>query len=239
MDDHFPNNETHLYISTRKLDVEGFLQVLFLDSSSANNIFTEVGLQQVLLIDETIRNFSTSYDGAVLGFDDVCSKWQGNCESNPIIELLKSQSLDDVQIQYPFESGVFIGQQLGGVTTNDTGYVTAAEAVFLTYNTQYLTDTADDRSSAWLNDITDILLDANVDDVTLALQNSNSLDEELEAATQDIIPLFAVTYNILCIFSLLTCMMLDWVSKLWFSCSFLFYLHHHVKTRLFTAVVLV
>ena len=155
---------------------------------------------------------ATYDDGDVIQFADVCSKWQGSCEGNEIISLLESQPLNNVQIQYPFNNDTFLGQQLGGVEVDADGYVTAAQAAFLSYNTQYQTDAADDRSTAWLGDITDVLLDMHDDDVTVVLQNSNSLDEELEAATQEIIPLFAVTYNILCIFSLLTCMMFDWVS---------------------------
>ena len=211
MQDHFPNNDTHFYSSLRKLDFSGFLQVIFTDKSDANNIYTESNLQAVLSVDSDIRGFNDNEYGV------VCAKFYGSCEAIPIINLLRAQpSLARPIIQYPvitgYPGGLFIGSQLGGVQTGENGLISSAVAIQVTYSVQYLGSDAREATSDWFKLLTERLQAIDVENVSVAFQTTDSLDNELDDATLSIISLFSATYSAMCIFSVVSCMMLDWVS---------------------------
>ena len=144
----FPNDEENLFIFTRKLDFEGFLQVILTDASHASNVYTEDGITSAILVDGIIKDFETSDKRNDISFSDVCSKWNGSCIENQILHILNydSSNINSESIHFPVYNSIFLGHELGNVKTDSNGIIQKVEAIMLTYHVQYLGKTTRKRS---------------------------------------------------------------------------------------------
>ena len=206
---HFPNNDTHLFNSERKVDEEGFLRVILTDTSSAKNIWTETGLAHIRQTNDLIKNFRTG--DKALSYADLCGTWKGTCYDNAIFRLTDGLNFEDIQITYPHNGREFLGNELGDVVVDENSTVLEAGSVLLTYHVRYLDSDTFDDSRTWMEEVLDELLDISIPDTLLSVASTESLDEELHSISAHIVPLFAGAYVLLCSFSMLSCMMLDWV----------------------------
>ena len=208
-EEHFPNNDTHLFIAERKVDEEGFLRVILTDQSDAKNIWTEAGLEKIRDVDRHIKAFMTKDDN--LTYAELCGMWKGTCYDNAIIRLTQGQDFDSIVITYPHFGFDFLGNELGDVTTDENTTVLSAGSVLLTYHVRYLDSSTEKKSSEWMEEVLESLLDLKTPDTLLSVASTDSLDEELHSISGDIVPLFAGAYVLLCCFSMFSCMMFDWV----------------------------
>lgn len=111
---------------------------------------------------------------------------------------------------------IFFAAYLGGAEVNELGYLESAAAINMMY---YLDTTEDDdveKAVLWENMFLDVTLNLDLDHVEVTQFVSSTLQTELERNNQSVLPFFSITILIMLIFSVVTCMMSDWVrSRPW------------------------
>ena len=97
--------------------------------------------------------------------------------------------------------------------------VASAKAVRLMYYTKYNTDHDKQDANAWFHQVITAILYEFVDrypGIKIYCASTDSLTRQFDEASKDIMPKFAAPLALLITFSVLSCMMSDWVrSKPW------------------------
>ena len=225
--EHF-KEEDDRFLSTRKTTLDGFVQVVVTGSSEGDNIFTEATFNVISQLESEIYSLEITHESNIYTYNDLCETWDGSCEGNTLLTDL-SASNDFNQTGYPFHGTIFVPSQLGGVSVDSDGYVSSARAYLLAYYVKYSSDSDLEKADLWLEKVKVFLRDDfRGEGISVDFQTSLSLEEELTAATKAIVPYFSVAYTILFNFTVLTCLMRDWVSGLFL---YLTALSHNKDTK--------
>lgn len=143
--ENFPYNDS--MFSEERLYDRGTFASLIAVSTNNLNVLADPAFEEILRLNNKILNI-TVYDGT-LGFNDLCAKAYGECVSNIILDIVRS---NESSITYPVHtyrsSPVFLGSVLGGVHAVNNSLI-SAKAVKLFY---YLDDTESkaNASRLWL-----------------------------------------------------------------------------------------
>ncbi|KAJ8959876.1 hypothetical protein NQ318_011611 [Aromia moschata] len=109
----------------------------------------------------------------------------------------------------------------GGTERTEDGLITSVPSVQLVYFGNADSKKFDKQGSAWEDAFLDLIEDIQdkrdiFKHIRIARFASRTLDHELEKNTKSVVPYFSSTFIIMALFSVITCMMLDWVrSKPW------------------------
>jgi hypothetical protein len=187
----------------------------------SKDVFNSDAFAEVIEFDDIVSTqILNNYEFSV-AYNEICSRWNGSCVSNPILEIINRNpdTIDTINMSYPVHQTTFLGMQLGGVILNDDGFVESAEAVLLSYYIQYQTPEAKEIGDAWLTAFVEFMLNEHHDKynhVTIHFQTSLSMDDEIARATGNIVVLFSIAYTILMTFAAVSTSMKDWVrTKVW------------------------
>lgn len=216
----FPLDDTNMFIASRKLSLDGFLQVIF-KARGGENILTEQAMDEVIKVDRVIRERLVEVEGVQVNYTDICSMWEGRCVGNDVLSWIKYNvsGIESLNMTYPRFAGTFLGGILGGVETNTADQVKTAETMLFTY---FVRDTTSDdvsKAEAWGEELVDFLLNydmSTLKHMTFTHRSFLSLDQEIAKAADNVLPLFALTYAIIVTFSVCVTLMMDWVrAKPW------------------------
>lgn len=217
----FTENDTHLFMPTRKTGLDGFLNVIITRNDN-RNIFTVPSLAKIIRLNHDL--IQTDFHNEI-SYLDVCALWKGSCMENMLIQLLNgsSSTIEESPVFYPSHNGIyFLAGQLGGVSVNNQSHLTSAKAVYFSYFVRYATAVDKQISDKWLTEVKNYLLTFNDQDIMVNFQTSLSLNEELAKSLEGILPRFSLTYTILLTFCAFSCAMTDWVgTSLFYICGFL------------------
>ncbi|KAM9332640.1 patched domain-containing protein 3-like [Pholidichthys leucotaenia] len=182
------------------------------------NLLDSPALEEIIMLNKKILNIRV--DNGSLGFEDLCTKVNGQCVSNVILEIIQSNDTHQTSITYPVHtqgsSSVFLGSVLGGVITDTSGSVRSAQAVKLLYYLEDLESTAE-ASKLWLRGFK-TLLSEEMDSkhIDVSYYTSKSKQEEIDSHSTDGFPLFLITYACAITLSVISCLRLDNVrNKVW------------------------
>ncbi|KAI4461442.1 patched-related [Holotrichia oblita] len=108
----------------------------------------------------------------------------------------------------------------GGTEISEEGFIITVPSVQLVYFGNVDTKRLETKGAAWEDIFLDTVGDAQDNGlfkhIRIARFASRTLDHELEKNTRSVIPYFSSTFIIMAVFSIVTCMMTDWVrSKPW------------------------
>ena len=163
-----------------------------------------------------------SCEGSGYRYSDLCARWNDTCPSNALLDIVGNQSIDDLSITYPFHRDahgagiVSLVQSVGGVDYSAIGVLKSARALQLSYFVKSQLPSDEERANEWLNSLRDELFDYEDNAINIDFQTSLSLDQVIEDSLASILPLFIVAYTVLAMFSILACLMFDWVrAKPW------------------------
>ncbi|XP_023215985.1 patched domain-containing protein 3-like [Centruroides sculpturatus] len=188
-------------------------------------IFREEIFQEILRLDQIIKNFTVDIEGVDMGYAELCAHHKGKCYSNSILDLADRVSdirekkffikyplsVDEVSYQYTFYAAY-----LGGVQVDDLGFVDTAKAISLMYFLDDSTKKKINQANIWEDEFLQVVGNEEFQTISVARFTSRALAQELEKNTESVLPFFSVTILIMLIFSIGTCMMTDWVySKPW------------------------
>lgn len=144
--ENFPSDPS--MFSRERMSSQGHFASIIALAEDDHDILEGPLFQGISRLNSKILNI-TVYNGS-LGFNDVCEKAFGRCVSNVILEIVRSSRSNLTFPEYVHGSrSVFLGDTLGGVTTNPDGSVISAKAVKLSY---YLDDSEGkaEASILWL-----------------------------------------------------------------------------------------
>lgn len=207
----FEENDTYLFMPTRKTELDGFVNVIITEKNDSN-LFTSSHMDEIIQFNGQLKN--TEFENGTLNYEDVCGSWKGSCLENTIFNILKGsgKTIDEIPVTYPKHGNkYFLASQLGGVDVNERSEITRAKAVMLVYFVRYTTPSDRDMSDRWLAGVKKHLLEYNGDLIKVNFQTSLSINEELARSTEGIFPRMVVTYSILFGFCAISCTMMDWV----------------------------
>ncbi|CAH1243034.1 PTCHD3 [Branchiostoma lanceolatum] len=109
-----------------------------------------------------------------------------------------------------FNLGTYFGNELGGVElSTDKSTILSSKALHLVYNVQT-------NLAQWIDTFRQVCLGFESDKITVNYLTFSSIDDELASLPSRIIVYVGVAVGLLILFSVLSCVMLDWVlTKPW------------------------
>ncbi|XP_011164677.1 patched domain-containing protein 3 [Solenopsis invicta] len=205
-----------------------FGHVIVIPKDGGRNMLKSAIWQELRELDWIIRNITVKYEDEEFTYDKICAQWNNECVKNNILNLhhimkeveeRKRNLTFPVTINLdPFEHyllPVFFG---GSVVNNDL--IESTPSVQLAYFITVDSPRQNAIGVAWEEAFLDVV--GKVEDggtfkhISIARFASRTLELELEANTKTVMPYFASTFIIMGLFSVVTCMMTDWVrSKPW------------------------
>ncbi|KAL1497414.1 hypothetical protein ABEB36_008391 [Hypothenemus hampei] len=182
-------------------------------------------------LDELIQNMTVSVDDYEhFTYADICAKWMGECFQNDILNLeyiMDEVEAGDRNLTFPLTLNTVtfdvhaLPVFFGGTEVSEDGFVISVPSVQLVYFGNADNKKIDALGGAWeiafLNLIEQVQdIENRFKHIRIARFASKTLDQELEKNTRSVIPYFTSTFVVMAIFSIVTCMMTDWVrSKPW------------------------
>lgn len=206
-----------------------FGHVIVVPKDGDPNMLRAVIWDELLLLDGIIRNATLEYEGETMSYEKICARWLDQCFINDILNL--HHVIDEVEsrelnLTFPvmfnpvtWDAHAF-PVYFGGSVINDDSTIETVPSVQLAYFVAADSKRQDAIGAAWeeafLNAIGKAEEDGVFKHISTARFASRTLELELEANTRTVVPYFSSTFAIMGIFSVVTCMMADWVrSKPW------------------------
>lgn len=207
------------FLPDRSPVLDGFAD-LIVCTADGSNILTPNMMSSVLKLDNFVRNV-TAYDAEdkAIKFDSLCATWGEGCIESPLLMLIQRNAslVPFVPLTYPIFNRIFLGHSLGNVTVNpETDMVESAGSMRMTFFVKYESIPEQDEANIWFTALINALHDYKDPNIIFYYSATNSLAQQFDEASNDIIPKFAAPFVLLITFSILSCMMSDWVrSKPW------------------------
>ncbi|XP_070560683.1 patched domain-containing protein 3-like [Ptychodera flava] len=219
----FPLNDVDEFQPLRQ-NRQGRFGRLIVTAKDNDNVLRENVFSEILKIHDYVLEINATDDGKICQFDDLCGKWDGTCNQNALLQLYdySASNVESMSLQYPVhrlpQGGlVFIGNALGGIEfESDQETVKTATVMNVMYSLR--DNSADDerRSKAWELKFLDKMSTYDTEEITIAYFTSQTQELELADSSLNVIPLFSITFTVIITFSILCCIMADWVlSKPW------------------------
>ncbi|XP_072530653.1 patched domain-containing protein 3-like [Salminus brasiliensis] len=207
--DRFPASEA---FSQLRLYTEGTYASLIITSGA--NILTVEALQEILALDGKVKSITA---GNSLTFQSLCAKSGNKCVTSAVLNIVNynASQIQGTAISYPFNSGVFLGTEVGGVTLkSDNQTIESAKAIRLYY---FLKDDLAKETDEWLLAFLKVLSqEANSKTLSISYFTSLSRQEEFKKSPETVIPFFSATYFLAITISVVSCLRLDCVrNKVW------------------------
>ncbi|XP_030763532.1 patched domain-containing protein 3 isoform X2 [Sitophilus oryzae] len=186
--------------------------------------------KEIRMLDELIQNMTVIYENEYFTYNDICAKWMTECFQNDILNLdyiMEDVENHNINLTFPLMINPVTWDThilpifFGGTEVSEDGIIISVPSVQLVYFGNADSRKIDTLGAAWedafLNLIEQIQDKENrFEHIRIARFASRTLDHELEKNTHSVIPYFTSTFVIMAVFSIITCMMSDWVrSKPW------------------------
>ena len=204
----------HALIPGRSPYLDGFLDIIIVPRDGGSILRREL-IQSVLDLENMILNITVEDpNGNTYRFNDVCGNWKGECVDHPILMAYNRDPdlVNITTITYPRYEYYFLGQVLGNVTVDPaTSSVKFAGATRLTFFLSYETPEEQDLANVWFKHAEHALHLLDDPHITTYHCATNSLEVQFDTAIKNIMPQFAAPFVLLVVFTVMSCMMKDWV----------------------------
>nr|XP_022905229.1 patched domain-containing protein 3 [Onthophagus taurus] len=225
----FSVNYTSQFNVARITRAGRFGRVIVTSNDGNKNMLRMEIWKELRRLDEIIQNTTVYFDDEYYTYQDICAKWGNECFKNDILNLdnvLEDVIKGELNLTFPlmlnpvtWDTHVF-PLYFGGTQLNEDGFIRSVPSVQLVYFANVDTKKLDAKGGAWEEVFLKIVQKeqnaGTFKHIRIALFASKTLDHELEKNTRSVIPYFSSTFIIMAIFSVVTCMMADWVrSKPW------------------------
>ncbi|XP_039747230.1 patched domain-containing protein 3 isoform X2 [Pararge aegeria] len=229
VEEYFKVNYTHRFNVGRITRPGRFGRVIIVAKDNDTNMLRTEVWKELRQLDEYVQNVTVTLEnGDTFSYKEECARWEGQCFSNDILNLDKiigEVERGELNLTFPIMFNPVTWEAhafpvfFGGSTVVDD-IIVSVPAVQLVWFLRTDTKLQQERGAAW----EDAFLDAvgiaedtgRFKHISIARFASRTLDHELEKNTKTVIPFFSSTFILMGIFSIVTCMMGDWVrSKPW------------------------
>ncbi|XP_023227862.1 patched domain-containing protein 3-like [Centruroides sculpturatus] len=176
-------------------------------------------IEDVIQMDVIIRNISIFWNKKFYSYRDICIKNNRNeCAKNFVSSLkYMMKHPGKVSMRYPVERTGFDvkinAMNVGGVSTNDTGYITDFKAVRLFYFMDFETEKKKRVALKWEEEFLNIMTQVEFRHIDVSFFTLRSVNAEANRNTELSIPLAFIITPIVIFFSVASCMTFDIVSS--------------------------
>ncbi|XP_035699031.1 patched domain-containing protein 3-like [Branchiostoma floridae] len=183
-------------------------------------LFRDDVFAEVLRFHNVLRTTNTT---SGVSFDDLCIRvTDGSCVVSNALQLMidtgSGTNLTDINLTFPYYNpnglnytlGLYLGNELGGVEFGpDRRTVLSSTALQFVY-------IISGQWSTWTDTFLQVCSEFDSDKITVNYNTYRSLNDELLALPTRVIPYLVAAVGLLVLFSVASCMMLDWVlTKPW------------------------
>lgn len=229
VEENFKVNYSHRFNVGRITRPGRFGRVIIVAKDNTTNMLRAEVWKELRELDELVQNMTVTLPtGEKFTYKDECARWEGQCYTNDILNLDKI--IDEVErgelnLTFPIMFNpvtweahafpVFFG---GAKVVDDI--IVSVPAVQLVWFVRTDNKVQMERGAAWEDAFLETVGIAEdtgrFKHISVSRFASRTLDHELEKNTRTVIPFFSSTFILMGIFSIVTCMMGDWVrSKPW------------------------
>ncbi|XP_067131282.1 patched domain-containing protein 3-like [Centruroides vittatus] len=194
---------------------------MFIAVSKNDSLLNDNAISELVKLDDIIRNISIFWNNSFFRYEDLCPRnKQNRCPSNFLSYLIRK--FEEFKrgrsfMRYPYERNMFELRlpvmYIGGVSTNDDGYVQDFKAFRLLYFLDC--DSTDQKQLAikWENAFLNTLSDVKLQHIELYMFTGQTVDVEANRNTELSLPLLLVSGVIMTSFSFVSCLTFDAVSS--------------------------
>ncbi|CAB3255396.1 unnamed protein product [Arctia plantaginis] len=229
VEENFKVNYSHRFNVGRITRAGRFGRVIIVSKDNNTNMLRTEVWKELRQLDDLVQNMTVTLpNGETFSYKEECARWEGQCYTNDILNLDKiigEVERGELNLTFPIMFNpvtweahafpVFFG---GAKVVDDV--IESVPAVQLVWFVRTDNKIQMDRGAAWEDAFLDTVGIAEdtgrFKHISVSRFASRTLDHELEKNTRTVIPFFSSTFILMGIFSVLTCMMSDWVrSKPW------------------------
>ncbi|XP_067131216.1 patched domain-containing protein 3-like [Centruroides vittatus] len=203
--------------STRIRNISHFIAV----SKNNDSLLNDNAILDLVKLDQIIRNISIFWNNSFFRYEDLCLRnKQNRCPSNFLTYLLRKY--EDFKrggnfIKYPYERNGFqlriSAQHIGGVSTNDDGYVVDFKAFRLFYYLDHNLIENKQLGLQWESAFLNTLSSVNFQHIEVFMTAGQTYDVEPNRNTELSLPLLFISGVIMASFSFVSCLTFDAVSS--------------------------
>ncbi|XP_023213024.1 patched domain-containing protein 3-like, partial [Centruroides sculpturatus] len=198
--------------------------MIYIVNDREDNILRKKFLDEIQIEDQVVKNTTASVDGKNIVYSNVCHIEDGKCLENTLIDLLNNSddAINEIlRMKYPvnIDSVTYAYKilclNLGGVTTDDKGYIKEAKTVRLLY----VLDESNENKKKWSEEWTKAVykkLNYSFEHIKTFPDPFSSTDFQVKRISQKLVSLISVAVVVVVIFCVSTNMTNNWVkSKPW------------------------
>ncbi|XP_067131175.1 patched domain-containing protein 3-like [Centruroides vittatus] len=199
--------------------------MIYIVNDRKSDILHKEFLDEIQIVDKVVKNTTAFVDGENIIYSDVCQTVEGKCLENTLIDLLinSENAINDIlKMKYPVNMDPVtyayktLCLNLGGVRTDDKGYIKQAKAVRLLY----VLDEPDTSKKSWNEEWTKAvykkLRDYSFEHIKTFPDPFCSTASQVKRISQKLVSLISVAVVVVAIFCISTNMTNNWVkSKPW------------------------
>ncbi|XP_067131609.1 patched domain-containing protein 3-like [Centruroides vittatus] len=217
----FPANTSHCdYSRISKFEAA----IVLVTSRNETSILEETIIEEVIKLDEIIRNVSFLWNNAFVRYEDLCCRTDENtCHENFALSLKgKTNDIKNrlYKIKYPIDKieGKLIisGFEFGGVTVDDENMLIDSKALRLYYQLDHTTEEKKEIALKWEETLLEILSKINMNHIKIYKVLTQSVNNEIDRLSENVLSLIIIIAPIMLIFSAVSCLSTDALrSKFW------------------------
>ncbi|XP_023221903.1 patched domain-containing protein 3-like [Centruroides sculpturatus] len=214
------NNFDFLRLTKRPL-----FPMIYIVNDKENNILRKEFLNEIRIVDKDVKNTTAFVHGKIIGYSEVCQIEDGKCLENTLIDLLNNSENafhEILRMKYPLNidsvtyAYKILSLNLGGVTTDNKGYIKQAKAVRLFYVLDESNASKKKWNEEWTKAVYKKLKDYSFEHIKIFPDPFSSTDFQVKRISQNLVSLISVAVVVVAIFSITTNMTNNWVkSKPW------------------------
>ncbi|XP_032673753.1 patched domain-containing protein 3 [Odontomachus brunneus] len=228
VEQYFKVNYSYQFDLSRITRPGRFGHVIVIPKDGGHNMLKKEIWQELMELDRIIKDIKAEYEGETFTYQQICARWLDECFGNDILDLqlvITEVESGDLNLTFPIMLNpvtldALVFPVFFGGTVIDNGVIKSVPSVQLAYFITVDSPRQDAIGAAWEEAFLEVI--GKVEDegafkhISTARFASRTLELELEANTKTVVPYFASTFIIMGLFSVVTCMMTDWVrSKPW------------------------
>ncbi|XP_023226009.1 patched domain-containing protein 3-like [Centruroides sculpturatus] len=202
--------------------------IVLVTSKNETSILEETVIEEIIELDDIIRNVSVLWNNAFVRYEDLCCRTDENtCHENYALSLKgKTNYIKNrlYKIKYPFDKieGKLIisGFEFGGVTVDDENMLIDSKALRLYYQLDHVTEEKKKIALKWEETLSEILSKINMNHIKIYKAFSHSVNNEINRMGESVLSLIIIIAPIMLIFSAVSCLSTDALrSKFWLGVS--------------------
>ncbi|XP_023225987.1 patched domain-containing protein 1-like [Centruroides sculpturatus] len=198
----------------RRLSRAEGMAVIQITSKYETSILEESIIEEVIKLDEIIRNVSFLWNNAFLRYEDLCCKADGStCHENFVLSL-KGKTKDIkkgmYKIKYPADridgKLVISGIEFGGVTVDEKNMIRDSKAIRLFYPLDRATEETKEMALMWEKTFLESTSTIHMNNIEIYKFIGQSVNNEVNRNGENIFSLIIIAAPIMLIFSAVSCL---------------------------------